>query len=117
MSNKIIVDAMVGICIKNPDLFLTPPSNVRNIAEGSLSEFLKNAMLSPNAKTAYIIAQGSLSFKESEKQASQDLPVQMNNFMINNGLESSKYDIKYFSENLRSDIKVLWAVAVQKNHH
>lgn len=108
-----VVDAMIGICVHDPDIYLEPPSNVRNIAAQSLSEAMKKASLSSNAKTAYLIAQGTISFEESEKQASKDLPEQMNKFLKQNDFDPDVYEIHYFSEDLRDDIKVLWAIAVQ----
>lgn len=111
--NQMVVDAMIGICVHDPDIYLEPPSNVRNIAAQSLSEAMKKASLSSNAKTAYLIAQGTISFEESEKQASKDLPEQMNKFLKQNDFDPDVYEIHYFSEDLRDDIKVLWAIAVQ----
>jgi len=113
--SEMVVDAMVGICVHDPDIFLEPPSNVRITASQSLSTAMKNASLSGDAKTAYFIVQGSMSFEEREKLASNDLPEQMNQFMKNNALKRDAYDIQFFSEDLRHDIKVLWAVAVRKN--
>ena len=78
---------MVGICVHNPDIFLEPPSNVKDTANKSLSENMQTASLSSEAKTAYLITQGAMSFNESEKQAKNDLPEQMNQFMNQNGFE------------------------------
>jgi len=112
--DRIVVDVMVGICVHDPDILLKPPNNVKNTAIKSLRVAFKNASLSPNAKTAYLIAQGSMTFKQSEEQASKDLPEQMQLFMNKNGFDLNKYDIKFFSEDLRENIKVLWATAIRK---
>lgn len=112
--SKMVVDAMVGICVHDPGICLEPPSNVKNTAMQSLSAAMRKASLSKDARTAYLIAQGAMSFEESEKQASHDLPEQMRQFMKKNGLEPDAYDIQFFSEVLRDDIKVLWAIAVRK---
>ena len=112
--SEMIVDAMVGICVHDPDILLSPPSNTRKTAESSLKKALGKATLSPTAKTAYFIAQGSLDFKASEEQASKDLAEQLQLFLVSSGIEPNQYDMKFFSEDLRSDIKVLWAAAVRK---
>lgn len=110
-----VVDAMLGICVHNPDILLESPSNVRNTANESLMKNMQSASLSSNAKTAYVIPQGALSFNESEKQATIDLPEQMNQFMSQNGFEPAEYEIQNFSEKLREDIKVLWSAAIRKS--
>ncbi|MCG7850958.1 MAG: hypothetical protein MIO92_00390 [Methanosarcinaceae archaeon] len=111
---KVIVDAMLGICAHDPDVLLAPPSNIKSTAEGSLNRGLVNASLSVDAKTGYVLTQGGINFTTVEQNAQTDLPEQMRLFMEKNGLDTGKYEIKYFSENLRDDIKVLWAAAVRK---
>jgi len=113
--DKKVVDAMLGICVHNPDILLEAPSNVRNTANESLMKNMQGASLSSNAKTGYAITQGALSFDESEKQATNDLPEQMNQFMSQNGFDPAEYEIQNFSEKLREDIKVLWAAAIRKS--
>ena len=108
------VDAMIAICVHDPDVYLQPPTNVKDIAIQTLERLFKGYTLSSNAKVAYLISQGRLSFVESEKKASKDLPEQMKNFMTNNGLEPNKYNFRFSSENLRANIKVLWTIAVKK---
>lgn len=109
-----VVDVMVGICVHNPDIFLEPPSNVKDTANNSLIENIQGASLSSDAKTTYLITQGAMSFTESEQQVKNDLPEQMNQFMKKNGFEPDEYEIQFFSEKLREDIKVLWAIAIRK---
>ncbi len=109
-----VVDVMIGICVHDPDILLQPPSNVKSIAMQSLQDGIKNASLSPNAKTAYLIARGTNDFAASEKQAAKDLPGQMTEFMKQNGFDPDKYTLEYFTEELQSEIKVLWAAAVKK---
>ena len=111
---KVIVDAMLGICAHDPDVYLLPPSNIKSVAEGSLNRGLVNASLSVDAKTGYILTQGGVNFMTVKQNAKRDLPEQMHLFMETNGLDIGKYEIKYFSENLRDDIKVLWAAAARK---
>ena len=109
-----VVDVMIGICVHNPDVYLEPPSNVKDTANKSLSENVQKALLSSDAKTAYYITQGTLSFTESEAKAKIDLPEQMNQFMTKNGFEPNDYEIQFFSEKLRDDIRVLWSIAIRK---
>lgn len=110
-----MVDAMMGICVHNPNILLEAPKDVRNTANESLMKHMEGASLSSKAKTAYVIAQGALSFDDSEKQATNDLPEQMNQFMSQNGFDPAEYEVQNFSEELRADIKVLWAAAIRKS--
>ena len=114
LGSRMVVDVMVGICVHDPDILLQPPSNVKDTAMKSLSAAIKNASLSSSAKTAYLITQGAMNFKESEEEASKDLPEQIKLFMNKNGFDQNKYDIQTFSEDLRNEIKVLWAVAIRR---
>ena len=108
-----VVDAMIGICVHNPRTFIEPPSNVKQTAAYSLSEGIKGASLSPNAKTAFMIVQGNQSFEDSEKQARIDLPDQLKKWMKQQGLSPDNYTFDYFDESLQSDLKILWGVAIK----
>lgn len=112
-SGNMNVDAMLGICVHDPDIFLESPSNVKDTAMKSLGQLFKGYTLSPNAKVSYLISQGNLSFVESEKKASKDLPEQLKEYILNIGLKPEEYEFKYSSENLRDDIKVLWGIAIK----
>lgn len=112
--NQKVVDVMVGICVHNPDVYLEAPRNVKDTANKSLRENVQRALLSSDAKIAYFITQGAMSFTESEEQAKNDLPEQMNQFMKQNGFDPNEHEIQFFSEKLREDIKVLWSIAIRQ---
>ena len=114
-AKQLVVDAMVGICAHDPDVYLTPPSDIKSIAADSLTRGLNNASLSNDAKAAYLITQGGVNFAEVSKNAERDLPNQMETFMAKNGLKIENYELKFFSDKLRDDIKVFWVVAARKN--
>lgn len=113
-NQSLVVDVMIGICTHEPDIFIEPPSNVRERASIVLKENMKNTSLSPDAKVGFFIAQGHLSFSESKAEASKDLPEQLKNFMIENNVPLDNYNLQFFSEKPSSDIKILWAVATRK---
>ncbi len=112
--SPVVVDAMLGMCVHDPDVLIDPPSNVKQTATKALGEAVRNASLSPNAKVGFAVSHGRLAFAECEKQASEDLPNQLRDFMRNSGLSPDDYDLRSFSEELRSDIKILWALATKK---
>lgn len=114
MGVKPMADAMLGICVHDPLIALQPPSNVKYIASKSLEKSAIKASLSPHVKTAYYIAQGAKSMDLSQQQAEKDLPEQMDLFMKRHGLKKEKYKLLFFTDELRSDIKVLWSVAVRE---
>ena len=108
------VDAMIGICVHNPDTYIEPPSNVRQTALTALANSRSNARLSEGAKVEFLIAQGAKPFGESEILAQQDLPKQLHQFMDQNGLDPDAYEVDRFSEQLAEEVKVLWATAAPK---
>lgn len=69
---------------------------------------------SPKAKTTFLVVQGAMSFEESERTAIQDLAEQMQGFMASSGLDPGAYDLQSFTEERRSDLKVLCMAAVRK---
>ncbi len=109
-----IVDAMMGICVHDPDVFIEPPSNVKQTAGEALRDAVQNGSLSPTAKVGFAVACGAMAFAESEKAAAEDLPKQLRGFMKENGLSLDDYDLRTFSEELRADLKILWAYAAKR---
>jgi hypothetical protein len=107
-----IVEAMIGICVHDPDVLIEPPSNVRDTAVTALGKQMGGASLPSTAHVAFMMAHGGLPFAESEEKASRDLQTQIGLVMLQRKLLPSDYSIKYFSESLRSDIKILWAAAI-----
>jgi len=110
----LVVDAMIGICVHDPDTLVEPPSVVRDWATKALAGQIKDASLSPVAKTAFLMTQGAMSYAESEKAAAADLPEQMREFMVSSGLDPAAYDLRSFTEELRADLKILCMAAVRK---
>jgi hypothetical protein len=110
----LVVDAVVGICVHDPDTLVEPPRVVRDWATKALAGQIKDASLSPEAKTAFLMTQGAASFEESAKTAAADLPEQMRQFMVSSGLDPAAYDLQSFTEELRADLKILCMAAVRK---
>ena len=109
-----VIDAMIGICIHDPETIVKPPSNVRDWASEALTGNGKSGLLSPDAKIGFFITQGSFSFEESEKIAFVDLPEQMKTYMLKNDLDPSAYNMDSFTHMWRSDLKVLCMIAARK---
>jgi HEAT repeat protein len=109
-----IVDAMIGICVHDPDTLVQRPSVIRDWAARSLAGQLPGASLSADAKTGYIDALGAQSFEESERQAARDLPGQMREFMESNGLDPDAYQMRTYTDELRPNLKILVMAAVRR---
>jgi tetratricopeptide (TPR) repeat protein len=108
------VDAMIGVCVHSPDTWVNPPSDVRQWAVKVLSKRPENVSLSSEAKVGFLMTLGTSGFEESEKSAWKDLPGHMRTFMGKHGLDSSAYELQSFSEDLRSDLKILCMIAIRK---
>ena len=110
---KQIVDAVLGICVHDPDTLIQPPSSVEQTASTAVSRKLENTTLAPDLKAWYLIPHGAASFAEMERQARQDLRDKIRQLMLQNGLRPHDYEFRTFAEELSSDVKILWAVAIR----
>lgn len=116
MSKEVLlVDAMIGLCVHEPNTLIDPPGNVKQFFENVLNDHFDKVSLSPIAKVGFLMTQGAMSFAESEKVAWKDLPDQILNFMTSNSLDPNAYEMKTFSEDLGKNLKILFIAAFHKD--